>query len=95
MDSFIALCFLKAPDPGRQDLYEEVGRENTILISTVEIDKTKPNDHLFTLLLTARSNQELCSLSSKIGNISGITLITLVPKCNTKILSCLIKDDFP
>ena len=61
MDSFIALCFLKAPDPGRQDLYEEVGRENTILISTVEIDKTKPNDHLFTLLLTARSNQELCS----------------------------------
>ena len=44
-DSFIALCCLKAPDPGRQDLYEEVGRENTILISKVEMDKTKPNDH--------------------------------------------------
>ena len=50
VDSFIALCFLKAPDPGRQDLYEEVGRENTILISSVEIDKIKPSSHFLNLL---------------------------------------------
>ena len=74
VDSFIALCFPKAPDPGRQDLYEEVGRENIILMLSAEFDKIKSISSLYN-----ENENKIISNYDLINDQGGEQLLNLSP----------------